>query len=324
MKKVVSMLLTLWCLTSSICFANLDKTQIQQFIQEMVTEHHFNRQELTQLFAKVNYLPQVINNITRPYETKPWYIYRQNFLTPKKIQEGVAFWRAHQATLNKVSKEYGVPSNIIVAIIGVESAYGQYKGKYSVLDSLSTLAFAYPPRAKFFRKELKQFLLLTREQKLNPRKITGSYAGAIGWPQFMPSSYRHFAVDYSKKGSADLVNSADDVIASIANYLKLNGWQRDSIVASLVIHPGHSIQRFVTRDRKPTYSLQEILQTGITTHPPVGRDLKANVIGLTKNAEQQQEYWLGFKNFYVIMTYNPSPLYAMAVYQLAEKIQAHR
>ena len=199
-------------------FANQPK--VKKFITQMVHQHHFNRKKLIALFNQVKIKPAIMQSIKTPLEKKPWYTYQMLFVTEWRIRQGVHFWNKYQKALEKAEKTYGVPASIIVATIGVETKYGKHTGNYRVIDALSNIAFSDSPRSPFFRKELEQFLLLTREQHLNPLKVMGSYAGAIGQPQFMPSSYRHYAVNFSGNPKIDLSNNEIDVIGSIANYYK--------------------------------------------------------------------------------------------------------
>lgn len=296
------------------------RPDVTTFINEMVTQYHFNRSDLIKLFNRVEIQPKVLESITKPHEAKPWFAYRPIFLTQKRIELGVEFWQRHQHSLALAEKKYGVPAEIIVAVLGVETYYGEKQGNYKVLNALSTLAFDYPPRAKFFRKELQQYLLLAREQHFDAWTIEGSYAGAIGQPQFMPSSYRHFAVDFSQSGRADLIHNPADAIASVANYLQQHGWQaKEPIVTPAKITKNKT--GWVNFEAKnPEYHLSTLAKYGYHAHHPADENALAGVIKLA--LENTPEYWIGFPNFYVITRYNTSKLYAMAVCQLAEKIAA--
>ena len=203
------------------------RPEVREFIAEMASERGFNAASLRRLFGQVQYQPKVIEAITRPVVAPPtWYDFAPRFLAPARVEAGVNFWRAHEAALVRAQDEFGIPPEIIVAIIGVETYYGRYPGTYRVLDALTTLAFDYPRRAEFFRGELKQFLLLAREERIDPLEPRGSYAGAIGLPQFMPSSIRAYALDYDFDGNIDLATNAEDAIGSVAHYLARHGWQR--------------------------------------------------------------------------------------------------
>ena len=209
-----------------------ERSDVQEFISEMSTEHGFDSTELTEHFKSVKISSSILKAISRPAEAKPWYKYRPIFLTRDRIKQGVAFLRENEATLKQAETDYGVPSEIIVAIIGVETRYGRHAGRYRVIDSLSTLGFDYPKRSKFFRSELKEFFLLAREQKLDPLTVKGSYAGAMGIPQFISSSYRHYAVDYDGDDKIDIWNNPVDAIGSVGNYFKVHGWRNGEVITT--------------------------------------------------------------------------------------------
>lgn len=320
---LASVLFTLFGIT-----AQADTTQsadVQQFIQTMATKHGFDKDKLTALLSQAVVKKDILTAIARPAEGKQWYQYRPIFITPDRIQQGVIFWQQHADTLARAEKEYGVPPQIIVAILGVETSYGRNKGSYRVIDSLTTLGFHYPKRADFFRSELEQFLLLTREENLDPLTMYGSYAGAMGVPQFISSSYRHYAVDFSGKGQVDLINNTTDVIGSVANYFAKHGWELGKPVAIPAVAANDSYQK-VSNDvlKKPQVSVQEWQKNGITAQKqPFPANGSASLISL-QSAKNNKELWLGFNNFYVITRYNRSPLYAMAVYQLSEAILAQK
>jgi len=290
--------------------------QARQFIEQMVRHHGFEASYLTDALSDAEIKRNILKAIQRPAEAKPWHQYRKIFLTERRIGEGVDFWRRHQAILDKVHEEYGVPPEIIVAILGVETLYGSRTGSFRVLDALSTLAFAYPKRAPFFRKELEQFFLLSREEALDPRHPRGSYAGAMGWPQFMPSSYRHYAADFDGDGKRDIWSNPGDVIASVANYFSRHGWQRGKPVATRL---QDSATAFADGTLKPSHTLHEWKRKGLTLAEKQDESLKASVFAL--EGKDAREAWLGYENFYVITRYNHSPLYAMAVYQLSREIK---
>lgn len=292
---------------------------VKQFIHKMVRQHGFNQQKLEELFDQVTIQHSIIQAMNRPYEAKPWDQYRALFITPARIKNGVAFWHQYHHTLEKVAKKYKVSPAIIVATIGVESAYGKSKGSYGVLNVLTTLAFHFPRRAQFFQKELVSFLLMARQLHQDPTSFKGSYAGAIGQAQFMPSSFLAYAVDYDKKGKIDLSNNEDDVIASIANYYHKNGWRLGQPVAVKAIVNGSKYKDLQYIHGKPTYSLTTLKNYQIQPSKAVPHYLKAKLI--TLESENSPEFWLGFYNFYVITRYNTSNLYAMVVYQLANTIE---
>ena len=297
-----------------------NNSQVKTFIDEMVSDHKFERKALIELFNKTSFSPRVIELITRPYEAKPWYIYRKHFLIKKRIMAGANFWRTHKADLAHASKQYGVPENIIVAIIGVESRYGQNQGNFPVLQALTTLAFDYPKRAEFFRRELQQFLILCREQGWNPTEIKGSYAGAMGKGQFMPSSYRAYAVDFTNNGQIDLFNSSTDTIGSIANYLYKHNWQRNQIIALAATVTGNRYKKALSKNNKPLFTLKQLADYGITTTEKINDKTKVLFFSV-KTSKDTSQYWLGTQNFYAITRYNTSRLYALAVTQLAQAIE---
>lgn len=298
------------------------RPDVQQFIVEMVKKHGFDAGKLNALFKQVKLKQTIIDAITRPAESKPWFQYRPIFVTDTRINEGVDFWNKNQTTLERAEKKYGVPPEIIVAIIGVETRYGRHKGGYRVIDSLSTLAFEYPKRGKFFRSELEHYLLLTREEGLDPLKVKGSYAGAMGKSQFISSSYRNYAVDFNGDGKRDLWDNTADAIGSVANYFQRHKWQRGGKVAAPAIVGSNQIQVMVEKGIKPHSTVAELQQHGVTARTKLDPDALGALIDLKTRAGH--EYWLGLNNFYVITRYNHSPLYAMAVYQLGQAIIAKR
>jgi len=298
------------------------KPQVSQFVDQMVRKHGFDRRALSDLLARAEFRQSIIDAMNRPAEAKPWYKYRPIFLTEQRVQGGAQFWRENADLLRRVSQEYGVAPEILVAIIGVETRYGTNTGSSRVLDSLSTLAFGYPKRASFFRGELEQFLLLTREERIDATSITGSYAGAMGKPQFIASSYRSYAVDYDGDGHRNLWDSNADAIASVANYFSRHGWRRGEPVAVPAQGVNASHRRFVDAGMKPSIRVADLREAGIRFDPKIKGDALASLIELEDR--DAKEYWIGLNNFYVITRYNHSNLYAMAVYQLSEEIRALR
>ena len=230
---------------STLGYADSALTQrkaVQNFINTMVSKHGFKKQALMAVFNDAQLQPQIIESMNMPYEKKDWDTYRQLFLTPERLQAGLDFWQANKQSLQEAEKRYKVPASIIVAILGVETLYGKHQGNYRVIDALSTLAFNYPKRSDFFTKELSEYLLLCREQNINPNQYLGSYAGAIGKPQFMPSSYRYYAADFKNNPKKDLINDDEAVIASVANYFHKHGWQLNQGVAQPAKITGHGIR----------------------------------------------------------------------------------
>jgi membrane-bound lytic murein transglycosylase B len=294
-------------------------------IDEMAEEHHFDKAELSQLFKQVEFQPKIIETMTRPAEGKPWHQYRPIFLTGKRIRGGVTFWEENAELLAQAEKEYGVPAHIIVAIIGVETYYGRHKGTYKVIEALSTLGFGYPQRSTFFRNQIKEFLLMAREEKRDPLGFVGSYAGAMGMPQFIPSSFREYAVDLDKDGHRDLWENHADIIGSVANYFHRHHWKMGEPVTTRADIPDTSVEHvehFLKKDVEPSISLSELMTAGITPTRPLEEQL-TTLLALDSD-EGSKEYWVTLHNFYVITRYNRSPLYAMAVHQLSEAIRSSR
>lgn len=293
---------------------------INEYIDYMVNTHHFKRAEITDIMNKAHYSSAVIFKITHPFEKKPWNFYRNYFLRADRIENGVKYWEKHQAILSKVSKEYGVPASVIIAIIGVESYYGEHAGGHNELDALTTLSFYYPKRSKFFKSELTHFLLLTKHEKLDPTTLQGSYAGALGIPQFMPSSYRNYGVDYSKNASIDLFTNHHDAIASIANYLKKSGWQAGKPIATPAITgkitPAATL---ISSTGRTKYPLSRLEKNGIKPATKIKNNPKAALIEMQNT--DSNEYWIVFQNFRAIMSYNPRTTYALAVTELSKAIE---
>jgi peptidoglycan lytic transglycosylase B len=300
--------------------ANQDLPEVNDFIDEMVVKHDFDKAELVRTFDEVEVKNSILKAISRPAEkSKPWYDYRKIFITDTRIAGGVQFWQQHANTLKRAEQQYGVPAEIIIAILGVETRYGGNVGGYRVVDALSTLAFRYPPRSPFFRSELEHFLLLTREEQMSRLDPVGSYAGAMGLGQFMPSSYREYAVDFDGDGKRDIWTNPVDAIGSIANYLKRHGWiAGESIVHKTSINE-ETPTELLKRGLKPSINRDELQQDNISLQNlPLGED-KLALISLTqKNGE---EYWIARQNFYAVTRYNHSRMYAMAVIQLAQAIR---
>lgn len=291
---------------------------MRAFVEEMATKHGFDRVGLRALLAGTRFQDDIIRAISRPAEAKPWYEYRGIFVTLARIEGGVRFWRDNEALLRRAEQEFGVAPEIIVAILGVETRYGGTTGKYRVLDALATLAFGYPPRASFFRGQLEALLLLAREEGINPAQVKGSYAGAMGLPQFIPTSYRAFAVDFDGDGRRDLLNSRADAIGSVANYFKQHGWQRGGMVTVPARTSGMGLESLVKAGMKPSLGVEELAARGVYGDAVLPRNTLASLVRL--EGRSGDEYWLGLNNFYAITRYNHSNLYAMAVFQLSQEI----
>jgi membrane-bound lytic murein transglycosylase B len=301
------------------------RPDVRAFIAELVAAEGFDAYALRQLFAQARHQPKVVAAMSRPVLSPPqWYEYAPRFLDPAHIDAGVAFWREHSGALHRARDEFGVPPEVIVAIIGVETYYGRNTGSYSVFDALTTLAFDYPRRADFFRGQLKQFLLLTREQGISPLASKGSYAGAMGLPQFMPGSIRAYALDYDADGHVDLAAGVEDAIGSVAHYLLRHGWQAGQPIMTPGRIEAENPDAIVGKldggiaDRR---SLAEWVRDGVTGFAFPG-DLAPDPVGLLMLEEEGgPAYWLVFNNWYVLTRYNRSRLYASAVWQLAQALK---
>ncbi|MHB1057881.1 MAG: lytic murein transglycosylase B [Rhodanobacter sp.] len=291
-----------------------------ELVREVARETGKSPQALNALLDGAKMQQSILDAISRPAEAKPWKDYRPIFLTDKRIGDGIAFYREHRALLEQVGRQYGVAPEYIVAIIGVETSYGGNTGKYKVLDALVTLGLYYPPRAKFFREQLKELLSLPDNHLAGPiDTLTGSYAGAQGWGQFMPTSIRDFAVDADHDGHIDLQNSLPDIFASVANYFAKHGWVTGGPVAARA-QPDAAAQPITVKDATPQWPLEQLEAWGYAPLQPLS---PAQATSLqTLQGTNGPEYWFTFQNFYVITRYNRSPLYAMAVEQLAQAIDA--
>jgi len=298
---------------------DLRRPEIATFVSEVAARDGMSKKEVRALLRAAQPQPKIIELMNKPLEKAvPWWQYRDHFLTSERIDEGVQFWNEHQESLLRIGAEYQVAPEYVVAILGIETKYGRVLGKYRVLDSLATLAFDYPPRQAFFRSELEQFLILARENRLDPLTLMGSYAGAMGAPQFMPSSYRRYAVDANTDTQRDLWADWDDIIASVANYLREKGWT-----------PGGPVLTDATLESDPALSIDpHNLELNETVASLTARGIKLDLTmpsdtpAVLISAEQRDgpAYRVGFHNFYVITRYNASPRYAMAVNDLAQII----
>lgn len=295
--------------------------EVEAFIAEMVQKHEFDPAALRRLFARVQPQPSIVRAISAPSTARPWHEFRSRNVDAARIQGGVEYWRRHQATLAEASRQYGVPEEIIVATIGIETLYGRNTGKFRVLDALATLAFNYPPRAELFRSELESFLLLIRDGDFDPGRTRGSYAGAIGIPQFLPSSYRRYAVDFDGDGKRDLGGAAD-AIGSVANYYRAHGWRSGGAVIVPVEDGGSQAETLVELGIRPQLKVAELKLRGVRPAAAVDEGEPAALI--TAETESGPRYWLGLNNFYVITRYNRSINYALAVHELALELRTAR
>lgn len=314
-------------------FANFNEWRaVRDFIEEMSTEHGFERDALRDLFARVHYMDRVVKLINPPPAGKPknWSAYRDRFIEPRRLNAGVAFWNQHARALERAQEEFGVPAEIIVGILGVETIYGQATGKFRVLDALATLGFAYPdtpnrePRMNYFRGELKQALLYARESNIDPLSLSGSFAGAIGWPQFMPGSLRRFAVDFDGDGRIDLRNSPVDAIGSIASFLSQHGWMRGQpVIFPLSSAPEAVVPALSGRGLEATFTREHLEQTGLPVPDDLPAALNYGLVDL-QDGDRPPLYLLGTANFFAITQYNRSYYYAMAVIELGKAVSKSR
>ncbi len=298
------------------------REDVARFVDRLVTQDGFDRAQVQTLLAGIKRQDRVIELMDKPAEAKPWHTYREIFLTEARIQAGVTFWNTNADLLARVAKEQGVPAEIIVAIAGVETFYGRITGGFPVLDTLATLGFDYPKRGRFFRNELREFLLLVKEEHLDPTKLTGSYAGAMGIGQFIPSSYRHYAVDFDQDGKRDLWNSPADACASIAAYLAAHGWQRNHGIATQVTIGQHDPQPLLSKGLEPSLDTADLARYSLDAFVSAAATDRFALLQL--QGSDGPEYWLTTANFYAITRYNHSPRYAMAVHQLAQAIATQR
>jgi len=296
-----------------------DSPQVQEFMARMVAEHRFDKPTLQRWLGQAEIKDSILSAMAKPAEAKPWYEYRKIFLTDERIAGGVKFWHDHAGILSQVEQRYGVPASIIVAIIGVETRYGQNVGKYRVIDALATLGFAYPKRSEFFLKELENFLLLCREQNIDPLQPVGSYAGAMGMPQFMPSSYRSYAADFDGDRFKDIWRNPADAIASVANYFAQHQWRPGETVVLPVVAKTPAYRALLGNDLKLDQTVAQIEAAGVWMPSYLSRSAPAKL--LAYQTEQGEELWLGLNNFFVITRYNRSALYARAVFELSEAIK---
>ena len=303
------------------------RPEVQAFIDQLVQTHGFDRSRLEQLFGQIRPSARVIHLMTPTTGgtyRRSWREYRSRFLEPTRINGGLDFWQMHGADLKLASALYGVPEEIIVAIIGVETIYGRNTGRFRVAEALATLAFDYPSRADYFRSELEQFLLYTRENGIDPLEPLGSYAGAIGTPQFMPGSIRRFAVDLDKDGRIDLRNSNADAIGSVASFLSRHGWVPGKPTHfPVAIGDPAQARKFIDAGPIPSFTILELAEAGVTSDQEIAQDEKLVLADLV-NVDAPADHVLGTQNFYAITRYNRSYFYAMAVIELADTLRLAR
>ncbi len=303
----------------------LQRQEVQAYIEELVTEHGFSRQALREVFAQARKQERIIELMSRPAERRlVWHEYRKILVDEPRISQGVTFWQENLAALERAEQVYGVAPEVIVAIIGVETRYGRVTGKFGVVDALSTLAFDYPPRAAFFRGQLTEHLLLAREEGKNPLSLKGSYAGAMGYGQFIPSSYRSYAVDFDGDGVRDIWTNKTDAIGSVANYFARHGWsgQGEVVEAVRLAEERAELVAMANSGLRPTATVGYWREQGVVIDSDQSDDRKATFMRMQQ--PDGVDYWLGYEDFYVITRYNHSRLYAMAVHELSQLILARR
>ncbi len=324
MKRILGPLLLAACispvLANTLPGSFASDPAVVDFARDLEQRHGFNAESLLEQFAGTRPNAKVLQLIKPPASPtqRSWERYRPRFLNNTRIDGGVRFWQENRVSLARARAMYGVPEEVIVAIIGVETVYGRNTGGFSVFEALATLAFNYPRRADFFREELEQFLLLSRENNLDPMMVKGSFAGAIGIPQFMPGSQRRYAVDFDGDQRVDLSNSVDDAIGSVARFLEQHGWQNGQPVAVPANVSGQPDSALIEAGIRPSLNAGSLTERGINA--AVDADATVALIDLV-SPNRATEYWLGFENFYVITRYNRSSFYAMSVFQLAEEIR---
>jgi membrane-bound lytic murein transglycosylase B len=317
----VILLLSLLFVASATAHAKTPDQLRAEFIDDMVSRHGFSKRAITRTLYQAQLRRPILDAISRPAEKRlNWSEYRDIFVTPSRIQGGVNFWRQHAATLARAEREFGVPAQIIVAILGVETRYGANTGGYRVLDALHTLGFHYPPRSRFFREQLSHFLRFAREEKVPATQPTGSYAGAMGVPQFMPDSFRVYAVDFDGDGRRDIWHTPDDVIGSVANYFVKKGhWKPGAEVARPARGVTAAHRALIDAGARPSLDPKQLAAAGIDMGLPPPAGTKVSLIEF--ETHDGREHWVALDNFYAIMRYNPRTKYAMAVYQLSEAIR---
>lgn len=296
--------------------------ELKAFVDSMAQKHDLDPATLEGILSQARYQPRIIQAMTRSTEPITWDAYRAMFVNPERVQGGVRFWNAYGESLAKAGRDFGVPEELIVAIIGIETQYGKNTGSFRVLDALATLAFDYPPRANTFRAELEHYLLLTREESIGPLKAKGSYAGAMGIAQFMPGSYRNYAVDFDGDGRRDLFRNFADAVGSVANYLSRHGWRHNQPTVVRARVTGVHYETMLGAGLELLHPIEQWRWLGVTPVQQVGKGERAILFKLT--TQQGPEYWLGLNNFYVITRYNRSAYYAMAVHELGREIRSNR
>ncbi|MGB1907968.1 MAG: lytic murein transglycosylase B [Spongiibacter sp.] len=293
----------------------------REFVDKMVEKHSFDRKWVEDILAQAERKQSILDAMSRPAESvMTWARYRNIFIQDVRITQGVQFWQEHAETLARAEEKYGVPAEMIVGIIGVETRFGRNMGSYRVVDALATLGFDYPRRSAFFLGQLEEYLLMVREQSFDAFDLKGSYAGAMGYGQFIPSSYRAYAVDFDGDGKADILTNPVDAIGSVANYFARHGWKKDAPVVTGAVLSEPVDETLFNAGLKPSKTLKQLAHGGIASDRELPLNLKATAMKF--DGEKGDEYWIGLKNFYVITRYNHSAMYAMAAYQLSQLVKA--
>jgi len=323
-KQILALLSTAMCSVAMLAASTLSHADYSEHpaasavINQLQNEYGFEKQEVIEILRAAKTEQRILDSMANAAEkTKTWTAYKNSFVVTQRVTQGVAFYQQHRALLLSAEQKYGVPAAVITAIMGIETNYGGYTGKANVLNALSTLAFEHPSRSKFFTSELVQYIVLCREQGWQPDLRTGSYAGAMGMTQFMPSNYRRLAVDGDQDGHVDLFKPAD-AIFSVANYLAHHGWKNGQPVTFEASLPADFDHSLIGRGLKPNHSYAKLHEAGVTTAASLAPDTLARIVRF--NDADGDEAWLGLQNFYVISRYNPRAKYAMVVHLLSEEI----
>jgi membrane-bound lytic murein transglycosylase B len=323
MRFLAAALLSLACLHADAAEGYTGRDDVRAFIEDMVQKHGFRAEELQSVFERARRQSSVLRAMQAPAESavRSWQTYRAQFVNPRRVQDGVRFFQANAASLERASAQYGVPAEIIVAIIGVETVYGRNTGNFRVIDALATLAFDFPPRSDYFRNELELYLLNARDENIDVMSVRGSYAGAVGIPQFMPDAYRRYAVDFDGDGHRDLRGSTADAIGSVGNFLMQHGWRPGEPVAARANVEGDELRPLVAAGVKPGFRLEDLRALGVATPTDAPPETLCSLIEL-QTAGLPSDWWVGFENFFVLTRYNRSSFYAVSVLELSRAIRA--
>lgn len=315
--KIVTVLIGLFISIQSLD-AQIDEAKVEAFVKRYAQQQEVPVEEVRNFMDQAEFDQSIIDKMNKPAEGMAWHRYRNIFMSEERMKAGIDFWNEHESTLRDVSAKTGVSEEAILGILGVETYFGQRKGSYRVLDALYTLAFGFPRRATFFTRELEEFLILAKEENLDVLTVKGSYAGAMGYSQFMPSSYRAYAKSYDAGGTCDLMESPEDAIASIANYLKVHRWRKGEMVASSVMVSPEATAAAGKRS-KPKYDVAHFEALGYVATEDLSPQTPVALLEFEQ--KEGKEYWFGMNNFYVITRYNHSSMYALVVFQLGEAIR---